>query len=290
MHRDVEAGSGSQPPAHFLIDLEILDHRVDALASPAVENASGLRALPLETHPGELLPTLAVGCAHHEIAFVIRNRDQDEARLDELAQAGRHEVQEPGEIRLRDERVRDLVQRLELLQPARRRLVEPRVLDRDRGLGREQRRQLFVFVGERNASVLLGEVEVSVGDAAQEDRDAEERSHRRMVRGEADRARILRKVVEAQRLRVLDQRAEDPAATRKVADRGLRLRIDARDDELLERLAAGVDDAQRRIAGSGQLGGRLDDSLEDGVERQLGRERDTRVDDGSQTIHLGHAG
>ena len=76
----------------------------------------------------------------------------------------------------------DLVQRLELLQPAGRGLVEPCVLDRDCGLGREQRRQFLVLVGERHASRLLGEVEVSVRDPAEQDRDAEERAHRRVVR------------------------------------------------------------------------------------------------------------
>ena len=83
--------------------------------------------------------------------------------------------------------------------------------------------ELLVLVGERGAALLLGQVQVAVGDSAQEDRDAEERAHRRMVRREADRARVVREIVEAQRLRVLDQRAEDAAATREVADRRLRL-------------------------------------------------------------------
>src|SRR5215218_9954585 len=109
-----------------------------------------------------------------------------------------------------------------------------------------------------------------------------------MVRGEADRTRILREVVEAQRLRVVDQRAEYAAAVRRVADRSLGLRVDAGDDEPLERLPAGVDDPERRIAGSGQLRGRLDDLLEHRVERELGRERDTGVDDCTEAVHLRH--
>jgi hypothetical protein len=109
-----------------------------------------------------------------------------------------------------------------------------------------------------------------------------------MVRGEADRPRILREVVEAQRLRVLDQRAEDAAAARGIADRGLGLRVDAGDDEPLERLPAGVDDAERRITRPRQLGGGLDDLLEDGVERELGREGHTRVDDRTEAVHLRH--
>ena len=48
-------------------------------------------------------------------------------------------------------------------------------------------------------------------------------------------------VVEAQRLRILDQRAENAAAARQVADRRLRLGVDAGDDEPLERLAGRID-------------------------------------------------
>ena len=55
-------------------------------------------------------------------------------------------------------------------------------------------------------------------------------------------------------------------------------------------LAARVDHAERGVAGAGQLGCGLDDPLEDGVERQLGRECDTRVDDRSNPVRLGHVG
>ena len=51
--------------------------------------------------------------------------------------------------------------------------------------------ELLVLVGEVLAALLLGQVEVAVGDAAQQDRHAEERAHRRMVRREPDRARVL---------------------------------------------------------------------------------------------------
>ncbi len=111
-----------------------------------------------------------------------------------------------------------------------------------------------------------------------------------MVRREADRSGVFGQVVETQGLRILNQRAEDAAPAGEVPDGGLRLLVDARDDELLERLPARVDDAQRGVPGPGQLSSRLDDPLQDRVERQLRRECDTRVHDGSQTIHLGHAG
>ena len=48
-----------------------------------------------------------------------------------------------------------------------------------------------------------------------------------MVRREADRARVVAEVVQAQRVRVADQHAEDAAAAGQVADRRVRLVVDA---------------------------------------------------------------
>ena len=81
-------------------------------------------------------------------ASPVGQRDQHEPRVDELPQAARDEGEQRLELELGGERVADLVQRLELAQPARRALVEPRVLDRDRRLRGEQLRQLLVLVRE----------------------------------------------------------------------------------------------------------------------------------------------
>ena len=90
-----------------------------------------------------------------------------------------------------------------------------------------------------------------------------------MVRRKADRARVVGDVVEAKRLRVVDQGAEDPAAVRQVADEGLGLLVDPRDDELLQSTAALIDHSERRVLGSGQLGRGLHDLLENRVEGEL---------------------
>ena len=50
----------------------------------------------------------------------------------------------------------------------------------------EQRDDLHIVVAEILAVLFLGQVEVAVDDVAQDDRHAEERSHRRMPRREAD--------------------------------------------------------------------------------------------------------
>ena len=171
-------------------------------------------------------------------------------------------------------------ERLELVRPRVGRLVQPRVLDRDGGLRREQRDDLLVLVREVGAALLLGQVEVPVGDPAEQDRHAEERPHRRVAGREADRARILARCrAAAAGCGVADQDAEDPAAARQVADRRMRLGVDARGDEALELRARRIDDAERRVAGPGQLGSRLDQPLEQRLERQLGAERDAGFDE-----------
>ena len=101
-------------------------------------------------------------------------------------------------------------------------LVEPGVLDRDGRLTGQQRHELLVLFGEGLAAGLLGQVEVAVGHAAEQDRHAEERAHRRVTGRESDRARILGEVVQAQRVRLVDQRAEDPATAGEIADRRAR--------------------------------------------------------------------
>ena len=172
-------------------------------------------------------------------------------------------------------------------EPARRRLVQPCVLDRDRGLGGEQRDELLVLGGEVLAALLLGQVQVPVGDAAEQDRHAEEGAHRRVVRREADRARVGGEVVQAERLRVADQDAEDPAAVRQVADPLVCLVVDTGRQEALERAAGAVDHAQRGVLRAGQLGGGLDDPLQDRVERELRRDRDSGVDRSAPAVFHG---
>ena len=166
-----------------------------------------------------------------------------------------------------------------MAQPAVRRLVEPGVLDRNRGLGGKQLRQLLVLVGETPAALLLGQIQVSVRDSTKQDRHPEEALHRWVVYRKPDRTRVVAEVVEPQRFGVADQHAEDPASARQVADRGMSLGVDTRRQEALESCPSLVDDAERRIARSRQLRSRLDELLQERVQRELGAERDSGVDE-----------
>ena len=107
-----------------------------------------------------------------------------------------------------------------------------------------------------------------------------------MVRREADRARILGKVRKSQRPRVADEDAEDAAATRKLPDRRVGFRIDPVRHEALQRGSRPVDDAERRVTGAGDPCRRLDDPLEERVERELRVDGDDRLDERSQTVWL----
>ena len=187
--RDVEGAARAEPPRRLLLDLGIVEDGVDALAPPPGEHAHRLRARR-ELEPGVLLGPVPRDRGHPQ-PVALRQRDRDEPRVDELAEPSGDELEERVEVELRDEDVHDLVERLELGRPARRGLVEARVLDRDRCLRGEELDGGLVVGVEVGAAGLLREIEVAVDRAAQPHGHAEEGVHRRMVRREADRARIV---------------------------------------------------------------------------------------------------
>ena len=278
-HRNEQARPYPDPARDLLVDLGVLERRVDPLAPSPFEHPAALRAGPGQEAAGQALGQRADRRLDPEVAPGSGQRDQDELGVDQVAEPSGDQLEERRQLGLARKGVPDLGQRLELREPARRRLVQAGVLDRDGGLRGEQRHDLLVLGGEVVAVGLLGQVEVPVGDAAEQDRDPEEGPHQRVVRGKADRPRIRRQVVEPERVRFTDQDAENPAAAGQVADPLVRLRVDPGGQEALERDAGAVDHAERRIAGGRQLGGGLDDPLEHTVESELGRDRDPRVDE-----------
>ena len=128
--------------AHVLVDLGVVEQRVDPLAAAALEHAAALRAGRARVAaPSSLVGLLAVGRLDRSSPSPVGQRDQDDPRVEQLAEPASDEVEQRGELESRQRARRDLVERLELARPARRRLVQPRVLDRDRRLGGEQRRR-----------------------------------------------------------------------------------------------------------------------------------------------------
>ena len=277
---DAEATCG------LLVDLGILEHRVDPLAVAALQHPARLRAGEVEPHADDAVGAFALRRRDAKRLTGLGQRDQHQACVDELAHAAGDEREERFQVELGYERVRDLVQRLELTEPAGRRLVEPRVLDRDRRLRGEELGQLLVLGREVVACLLLGEIEVPVRHSPQEDRDAQERLHRRVVPREADRARVLGEVVQAQRPRLAYENAQDAAPSRRVSDGSSGLLVHAGGEEALEGVAGRVDDAERGVPRAGQLGRGLDDPLQEHVERELRAEPDPGVDEEPQAVEL----
>ncbi len=71
----------------------------------------------------------------------------------------------------------------------------------------------------------------------------------------------------------------------------MRLGVDPRRQEALEARPVLVDDAERRIARARQLRRRFDELLQERVQRELGAERDSGVDQRTEAIWrrlLGH--
>ena len=213
--------------------------------------------------------------------------DEHEPRLDQTPQPPRDQAEQRLELELGGECVSDLVHRLEVTQPPRGRLVQASVLDRHGGLCGQELRQLLVLVGEVASADLLGQVQVSVGDAAKQDRNAEEALHRRMVSRKSNGARIVAELVEPQRLRVADEHAQDAPSSREVADRGMCLRIDASREEAFQPLARTIDDPERGVLCARELSRGLHELLEERVQRELRAQRDARVDEDAEPVECG---
>jgi hypothetical protein len=110
--RHVEPGADAHPARLVLVDLRVVEDRVDAGALTTLEDAPALRAGAIEA----LLEQSAggsvggVGGRDSQIAVGLGERDQHEAGADQLAQAAADDLQQLLEVRLRDERPDDLVQ------------------------------------------------------------------------------------------------------------------------------------------------------------------------------------
>ena len=170
------------------------------------------------------------------------------------------------------------------MRPALRCLVQPRVLDRHGRLSRQQTDEILVFGIEVDATRLFGQVEVAVGDAAQHDRNAQERPHRRMIRRETNRTRVVAERAKTQRLDIADQHPEDPTPARKSADRLDLLATDAVRDETLQLVAVTIDDAERGVSRPRQLSRNPHQPLEKLIEGQCGAQGDTRTDENPQPV------
>ena len=155
------------------------------------------------------------GARRDDEILAVAQHDDHVVGADERAPALDHELEDPLELGLSSDRAGDRGSglkaadgALELLAAGGHVAVQASVVDRDRRPVGQDDHRLLVLGRERLAAGLLGQVQVAPGLPADEDRDAEERSHRRMTRREPVRARVVADVVQAQRARLVDEHAE----------------------------------------------------------------------------------
>ncbi len=156
-------------------------------------------------------------------------------------------------------------------------LVQPRVLDRDRGVRGEQPISRWSASENIELALLLGQVQRADHLAAGDDRHAEERAHRRVrARPPAAKARMAADVVGPVRLGRIQHRAEHPVRARERTHRLDQLVAHPGRDEARERALA-VRDAERRVARAGELARGVHEPLQHGLDLVLGREREHDV-------------
>jgi hypothetical protein len=124
---------------------------------------------------------------------------------------------------------------------------------------------------------LLRQVEVAEGLPTDEDGDPEEGVHLGVVRGEADGGRVPAQVGDPQRVGLGDQLAEHALALRQGTHPGGQVVVDAHVDEGRQP-ALGRQHAQRAVPGVDQLGARLDDAPQRGLQVQPGRDGEEGVE------------
>ena len=157
--RNVESRRDAHSASGLLIDLRIVQHRVDPLAVPPLQDAARLRAAELERHPDQAVCIRAFsvgGSDAQRVGAGVAERDEHEPGLDETSQPPRDQAEQWLELEFARECLSDLVHGLEVPKPARRRLVQARVLDRYRGLRGQELSQLLVLIGEVAPAELLG--------------------------------------------------------------------------------------------------------------------------------------
>ncbi len=247
---------------------------------------------------GEAMHLLAdlAGLRGDDEAPAATQQDEQGLGLDQSASALDDQVQHAGDVGLAADGAGDVdrglgsSQRLlDLGLALAQGRIQAGVLDRDPGPDRQRLRRLFIVLVELHTPALLGHVEVAVGLVADRDRHPEEGVHRRVAGREAVGMGVLFDVAQPQRHRLANQLAEDPAATRQAADRAFGLVADAEVDEAFELGATGVEHAQCRVLGRGDLARRLHDRAENHLEVELGEDRRANVDQPPEALFGGLA-
>ena len=242
---------------------------------------------PVRRHQGadQLVGGHAVDDLHHQVVAHPGEYQSRRVGVGHLAGRGRDLGEHVLLLGAGQQHGGDLLARPQPALPAFGRRVELGVLDRDGRRRGEGEHDVVVVVGE--APGLLRQVQVAEDAVAHPDGGAEERAHRRVTRGEAPEAGVAGEVVQAQRA-VRRDGAEHPDRVRGPADQLRQALVDAALHEG-GGPAPCVQNVDRRKGGTGQVGARRDETLQDrrqvqvrgqgerGLQQVGGRERAVAV-------------
>ena len=85
--RHEQAGPGAEQPRGPLIDLRVVEHRIDPLAAPALEHTARLRPVAGQANADQHLGALAGRRLDEQLVSTGRKHDRHETRVDEVAEA-----------------------------------------------------------------------------------------------------------------------------------------------------------------------------------------------------------
>ena len=128
--------------------------------------------------------------------------------------------------------------------------MEPRIFNRHSRLRRQQNGDRLVLGVEFGGIDLLGEIEISEHAAGARHGNAEERLHRRVMRGKTEALEVAVDVGRTDRLALPDHLTEEPAAAGEIADLLARRLVETGGDELHQRLPVVPQDAEGGVAGA----------------------------------------
>ncbi len=121
--RDVEAGAEPFCANERLVDLGIFGKHVDALARRPRDDTSYLRRVEIEPRVEEVRSVIAFGGCDPRPSYSVEQDDERDACPDQVPESSGDDSQHDLELDLGGNRVADLVEGLELSQPAGRRFV-----------------------------------------------------------------------------------------------------------------------------------------------------------------------
>ena len=115
--RDVEPGPCTEPARLLLVDLRIVEQRVDPRTLASLQNPAALRVRTAQAVADERFVELDAVCGGDQQVALgrrVRERDHRQSRADQVSEPCTDELEEVLQLHLLDERADDLVQRLEL--------------------------------------------------------------------------------------------------------------------------------------------------------------------------------